>query len=327
MISRRGFCIALGGVLAAWRLDALAQARPARIGWLWIGEKDRVDWILGPLKQGLRELGYVEGRHYVVEARLAEGKADRLPALGAELVQAKVDVIVASGAAAVAAARKSTSTIPIVMATGGTNPVASGYVASLARPGGNTTGISNMASDFSSKHIELLGAATPGLARIAVLVNPANPGHGADLKNILAAATRAGVKAVPVEASTAAEIERAFGQMASEKAGALIVAVDGFFINQRRQIAELAARQKLPSISGNREYAEAGGLMSYGLNFQEGFRQAASFVVRILKGAKPGELPVEQPTKFEFLINARTAKMLDLSIPQSVLVRADGVID
>lgn len=329
MNKRRRLLVALGGGLAAARLDALAQpaGKPARIGWLWIGEQGRADWILGPLRQGLRELNYVEGRHYVLEQRLAEGKVERLPALGAELVEAKVDLIVASGAQATAAARKATSTIPIVMATGGTNPVASGFVASLARPAGNTTGISNMASDSSGKLIELLGAAVPGLARVAVLLNPGNPGHRADFRNIQAAASDSGVKTLPVEAGSAAEIEAAFALASKEKAGALIVAVDGLFISQRRQIAALAIRHKLPSISGNREFAEAGGLMSYGLNFQDGFRRAASYIDKILKGARPGELPVEQPTKFEFLVNRATADALAISLPQVVLLRADAVLD
>jgi putative ABC transport system substrate-binding protein len=324
MLTRRKLLLAF----AAAPFCVFAQsARPARIGWLWIGEPGRAEWILGPLRQGLRELNYIEGKHYVLESRLADGKVDRLPTLAAELAQLKVDVIVASGAQAVTAARQATSSIPIVMATGGTNPVASGFVSSLARPGGNTTGISNMASDFSGKLIELLAAARPGLARIAVLINPANTGLRADLKSIQSAAAEGGIRALPFEAGSAEEIERAFAGMPREKVGAVIVTVDGLFIHQRRQIAELAAQHRLASISGNREFAEAGGLMSYGLNFQDGFRRAASFVDKILKGAKPGELPVEQPTKFEFLLNRRTAAALGVTIPQPILLRADAVID
>jgi putative ABC transport system substrate-binding protein len=329
VISRRKLLIGLGAGLAAWRANAWAQraGKPARIGWLWIGEQSRADWILGPLREGLRELSYVEGRDYIIEARLAEGKVERLADLGTELARIKVDVIVASGAQAVAAARSSTSSIPIVMATGGTNPVASGYVASLARPGGNTTGVSNMASDSSGKLIELLLAARRRLARVAVLINPGNPGHRADLKNIQAAAAESSIKALPFEAGSSHAIEPAFAAMRNEKAEALIVAVDGLFIHERRQIAALAVQHRLPSISGNREFAEAGGLMSYGLNFQDGFRRAATFVDRILRGANPGELPVEQPTKFEFLVNARTAAALGITLPQPVLLRADAVID
>jgi len=324
MLTRRSLLAAL----AAWPLAAFGQgAKPARIGWLWIGEPARAEWILGPLRQGLRELGYVEGQHYVLETRMAEGKVERLPALGAELAQLKVDLIVASGAQAVAAARQSTKTIPVVMATGGTNPVASGFVSSLARPGGNTTGVSNMASDFSGKLIELLAAVRPGLSSVAVLVNPANAGLRADLKSIQAAAAESGIKAIAFEAGSAPDIERAFAAMTKEKAQALIVAVDGLFIHQRAQIAELAIQHRLPAVSGNREFAEAGGLMSYGLNFQDGFRRSASFVDKILKGAKPGELPVEQPTKFEFLVNRKTAGLLKVSVPQAIFLRADGVID
>jgi putative tryptophan/tyrosine transport system substrate-binding protein len=324
MVTRRSLLAAL----AAWPLAALGQGtKPARIGWLWIGEPARADWILGPLRQGLRELGYLEGQHYVLETRMAEGKVERLPALAAELAQLKVDLIVASGAQAVAAARQSTKTIPVVMATGGTNPVASGFVSSLARPGGNTTGVSNMASDFSGKLIELLAAVRPGLTSVAVLVNPANAGLRADLKSIQAAAAESGIKAMAFEAGSPADIERAFAAMSKEKAQALIVAVDGLFIHQRAQIAELAIQHRLPAVSGNREFAEAGGLMSYGLNFQDGFRRAASFVDKILKGAKPGELPVEQPTKFEFVVNRKTAGLLKVSVPQALLLRADGAID
>ena len=327
MLTRRTLMIALGSALAASRFDLVAQSRPARIGWLWIGEAGRAGWILDPLRQGLRELNYVEGKNYVLEQRLAEGKVERLPALGAELVQLKVDLIIASGAQATAAARKATSSIPIVMATGGTDPVASGFVASLARPGGNTTGVSNMASDFSAKLIEFLAGVVPKLTSVAVLVNPANKGHQADLKNIRAAAEQIGVKASVAEAGTPEAIELAFAALARERPSALIVAVDGLFINRSGQIAGLAAQQRLPSISGNREFAEAGGLMSYGLNFADSFRRAAVYVDKILKGANPGELPVEQPTNFEFVVNGKAAKTMGIALPRSILARADSVID
>jgi putative ABC transport system substrate-binding protein len=300
-----------------WRVGFLTQRR----------RPDSIDSdFIGAFPRGMRELGYVEGKNLVIEWRFADGKFERLPDLAAELVRLKVDVMVSGSSQAISALQKATTTIPIVMTTSG-DPIGSGFVKSLARPGGNITGLSNLTSDLGTKQLELLLSMVPKLSRVAVLVNPVNPSLAAFLKNIPSAAQRVGIAVLPLEARTAQEIENAFPTMTQGNAKAVIVAVDAFFIQQQRPIAELAAKHRLPSVSGNREFAEAGGLMSYGPNFAEQFRRAATYVDKIFKGAKPGDLPVEQSTKFELLINGKTAKALGLTIPQSVLLRADRVLE
>ena len=219
-----------------------------------------------------------------------------------------------------------TTTIPIVIVVS-VDPVAAGFIKSFARPGGNLTGLSNLAGDISAKHLEMLLAMVPGLSRVAVLANPANPAHAQILKNIQAAAQKAGIKTIPLNAQTPGEIESALAAAAKEHAGAVIVGLDPLFIQQVSQIAAQATKHRLPSIFSNREYAEAGGLMSYGQNQVEIYRRAAEYLEKIFKGAKPAELPVEQPTKLELLINRKTAKTLGLTIPQSLLVIADKVIE
>ena len=267
----------------------------------------------------------MEGKNLIIEERWAEGNYERLPGLAAELVQMKVDVIVAS-ANAIRAAQQATTTIPIVMVTTA-DPVGSGFIASLARPGGNITGLSNMSVDVSSKYLELLRAAVPRLSRVTVLVNPANPIHSDFLKRVQATEKTNSVTISPVEASTASQIEAAFGAMTRERAGALIVLPDSFFSSQARRIAELAAQQRLPTMFWTRGLVESGGLMSYGQNSAEHYYRAATYIDKILKGAKPGELPVEQPTKIELVINLKTAKAIGLAIPQELLLRADKVIE
>jgi putative ABC transport system substrate-binding protein len=237
-----------------------------------------------------------------------------------------VDVIVSGSSQAISALQRETTTIPIVMATSG-DPIGSGFVKSLARPGGNITGFSNLSSDLGTKQLELLLGMVPKLSRVAVLVNPVNPSLATFLKNIQSAAQGSGVKVLPVEARTAQEIENAFPVMTQAKAEAVIVATDALLVQHYRKIAELAAKNRLPSSSTIREYADAGGLMSYGANLAEQFRRAATYVDKIFKGAKPGDLPVEQITTFELSINGRTAKALGLSIPQSLLLRADRVVE
>ena len=278
------------------------------------------------LRAGLRDLGYVEGKNIVIEYRWAEGKYERLPGLAAELVQLKVDVIVAASPPAVQTVQKATTTIPIVMAVTA-DPVGSGFVVSLSRPGGNITGLSNLNVDLSSKYLELLRVAVPKLSRVVVLVNPGHPNHPDMLKNIQATAKTTGVNVSPIEASTASQIEAAVRAMTRERAGALIVLPDSLFFTQARQIAELAMKNRLPTMVSNRDLVEAGGLMSYAQNPAEQFRRAATFVDKILKGAKPGDLPVEQPTKFELIVNLKTAKAIGLTISQDLLFRADTVIE
>ena len=273
----------------------------------------------------MRELGYVEGKNLAVEWRFADGKNERLPGLATELVQLKVDFILTAGEPPTGAAQKATTTIPIVMGNS-IDPVGSGFVASLARPGGNITGLSSLLGDLGPKHFEMLRSMVPRLSRVAVLMNPTNPGHAMILKSVQTAAQKSGAKLLPVQARNPQEIESAFSTMARENAEAVIVANDGVFAQDQRRIAELAAQHRLPSVTLRREYAEAGGLMSYGPSFLDQYRRAASYVDKILKGAKPADLPVEQPTKFELVINGKTAKALGLKIPQSLMISADKVI-
>ena len=329
MIARRRIIVALGaGAFAPF--VTFAQQPPGkvfRIGFLDTSSAsapgaNRVD----ALRAGLRDLGYVEGKNIVIEYRWAEGKYERLPGFAAELVQLKADIIVAVSPPAIQAARQATITIPIVMVGVG-DPVGAGFVASLVRPGGNITGQSSMIVDLSSKYLELLRVAVPKFSRVAVLMNPSHPNHSDELKNIQTVAKTTGVNVSPVQASTASQIEAAVGAMTRERTGALIVLADPFFRTQGRRIAEIAAKNRLPTMFWIRELAEAGGLMSYGENTAEQIRRAAIYVDKILKGAKPGDLPVEQPTKFELVINRKTAKALGISIENELLLRADKVIE
>jgi len=289
------------------------------------------DYQYGPFRQGMRELGYVEGKNLVIEWRSAEGDSSRLPALAAELVTLHVDVIVAGGTPATRAvqlaAKKATPLIPIVM-SGVADPVGTGFIANLARPGGNITGVTNINVELGPKQVETLLAMLPKVARIAVLINPTNLSHAAYLRGCREAAQKLGISVVvPANASTPQEIDAAFSMMASEKVEALIVARDGFLNQQVRQLSALAAQQRLPTIGGLREYTDAGGLISYGPSIAEQFRSAAAYVDKIFKGAKPGELPVEQPRRFELFVNQKAAKALGLAIPHSLLMSADKVID
>jgi len=328
-LRRRQFLIALGaGALAApFGSFAQKQGKVWRVGFLVARNRQGVldSDEFGAIVRSMRELGYVEGKNLVIEWRFADGKYERLPEQAAELVQLKVDLIVASGSPAISAAQKSTTTIPIVMVNV-SDPVGSGFVKSLARPAGNITGLSNISLDFSPKLLEMLLSMAPKLSRVAVLVNPANPSHAPILKSVQAAAQKRSVNVLPVEIRTAPEIEQAFSAMARGKAGAIIVPRDALFSDQRRHIAELAAKHRLPSISALLEYVEAGGLIGYGSSVNEMYRRAATYVDKIFKGANPGDLPVEQPTKFELVINGKTAKALGLKIPQSLLISADKVI-
>ena len=294
MNKRRRLVIALGtGALAA-PLACFAQqqrSKVARIGLLEASSASSSANSREALIRGLRELGYMEGKNIIIEERWADGKYEHLPGLAAELVQMKVDVILAGGTPAVQAAQRATTTIPIVMVRVG-DPVGSGLVASLSRPGRNVTGLSNMSAEVASKYLELLRAAVPTLSRVTVLVNPANPLHSDLLKRVRATEKTNGVTISPVEASTASQIEAAFGAMTRERAGALIVLADPFFSSQARRIAGLATQQRLPTMFSYRDAGESGGLMSYGQNPAEYYYRAATYVDKILKGAKPGDLPV-----------------------------------
>jgi putative tryptophan/tyrosine transport system substrate-binding protein len=328
--TRRRVLIALGAGALAVPRDALAQpkSKVARIGFLYFGSRQssldtgRYDAFV----QGMRELGYVEGTNLIIEARFADGKTERLPALAAELVRLTVDVIVATGSPVYRALQHATTTIPVVV-TVTSDPVADGLAASMARPGGNITGLSVTAADLGPKLVELLKAAVPKLARLAVLLQTENPAHPSQLKRTMSAAQRVGIQVVLAEAGTAQEIPREFETMTKEHARAVIILPDPMFLQESRLIAAQALKYRLPSGSVIRDFAEAGLLMSYGPNAVDNFRRAAGYVDKILKGAKPGDLPIEQPTKFELVINMKTGKALGLTIPQSLLLRADKVIE
>ena len=318
--------VSLLGWIASLMIPAAISAQPPRqvvhVGILNSGAaKDaRVD----EFRDGLRELGYVEGQNLAIVYRWADGRQERLPELAAELVASHVDVIVAVGAA-VWAAKQQTSTVPIVIAFSG-DPVATGMVSNLARPGANLTGVSLMSSDLAAKRLELLKQTSPRIARLAVLYNPAERASAPELQETEAAARTLGVTLQPLEDRRPDDLKQLFAAAARGRSDALIVLAHAFAFQNRGRIIELAARQRLPTMYGWREFVDAGGLMSYGPNVHAMVRRAASYVDRILKGAKPGDLPIEQPTKFELVINLKSAKALGLTIPQSVLIRADEVI-
>ena len=328
-MDRRRFIGTVASGLLAAPLTAEAQqtAKVARLGYLSPNLAASAH-LREAFRQGLRDLGYVEGRNVVLDYRDAEGKLERLPSLAAELVALKVDVIVAPNTVGVLAAKQATETIPIVFAVAA-DPVGSGLVTSLARPGGTVTGLSILAPELVGKCLELLTQAILGISRVAVLWQPGGLGERTEkdmLKGAEVAARALGVRLQFVEARGPADFEKAFSDMTSVRAGALTVLPNNLFNNERRHLADLAAKHRLPTVFPYREGADAGGLMAYGANLADLLRRAATYVDKILKGAKPGDLPVEQPTKFELVINLKTANILGLTIPQSVLARADEVI-
>jgi ABC-type uncharacterized transport system substrate-binding protein len=331
MISRRGFMGTIAGGLLAAPLTARAQqaGKVYRIGYLAAGSPPIPPHLLEALRQGLRDLGYVEGRNLVIEYRFAEGNWERLPALAAELIALKVDVIFAGGSAQVLAAKQATTTLPIVFIVP-SDPVTEGLVTSLARPGSNLTGLASVASDLVGKRLEQLKQAVPGVSRVAVLWHPGGSGGRTNkdmLKAIDVAARALGVRPQFVEVRGPGDFDKAFSEMKGARAGALIVLGSVMFMNERRRLVDLAAKNRLPAVYTLREFVDAGGLMAYGANQADLNRRAATYVDKILKGAKPADLPVEQPTKFELVINLKTAKALGLTIPPSVLGRADEVIE
>jgi putative ABC transport system substrate-binding protein len=280
------------------------------------------------IRLALRERGYIEGQNIATEYRYAEGKPDRYPELLAELVRLKVDIIVvAGGDRSIRAAKNATKTIPIVMVGAGSDPVEAGFVESLARPGGNVTGLSLLATELSAKRLEILKASLPGLARVAVLWNPGNASVHLKVKETVSAARLLGLQLQSLEARVPGDLETQIKAAARARADALVTADDQFLSSQRVQVVGLAMQHRLPVVSEFREFVEAGALCSYGPSLTDLARRTATYVDRILKGAKPANLPVEEPTKFELLINLKTARALGLTIPQSVIVRADEIID
>ena len=327
MMNRRTFLSGL--ILGTLSTPLAGKAQPTgkvnRIGYLSPLAAAAAAPYLEAFRQGLRELGYVEGQNFTIESRFAGGKFDRLPELAVELIGQRVDVMLVGSNPGALAAKSATSTIPIVMVTTG-DPVGGGLVASLARPGGNLTGMTALGQDLSAKRLELLKEVVPGITRLAVLTNPASPYTGPFLKGKEGVARALGVQLQVFEARDPSDFEKVFGVMVSERPGALMVLADIMFITQRRRIVEFAAKSRLPAVYGEREFVDAGGLMFYGAGLAGLFRHAAVYVDKILRGAKPGDLPIEQPTKFELVINLRTAKALGLTIPRVLLIRADQVI-
>jgi putative ABC transport system substrate-binding protein len=324
---RRNFIALLGSAAAAWPLAARAQ-QPAMpvIGYLGASFAAPTAGVMAIFRQGLAEAGYVEGRNVAIEYRFAEGKYDRLPALAAELVHRQVAVIVAVPSPAALAAKAATTTIPIVF-TAAEDPVKLGLVANLARPGGNVTGGSFLFAELGPKQLGLLRELVPTAQRIGLLVNPTNMNAEDVTKDLTAAGAAMGVQIEVVHASNILEIDAAFALLVRKRADALVAGTDSFFFNRRLQLATLATRHAIPAVYNAREYAEAGGLMSYGTSLVEAFRLVGIYTGRILQGAKPADLPVVQSSKFEFVINLSTARALGIEIPPTLLARADEVIE
>jgi putative tryptophan/tyrosine transport system substrate-binding protein len=306
-------------------VEAQQSKKVPRIGYLTVGSLSAISARIEAFRQGLRELGYVEGKNIVVEWRSLEGKADRLPDLAAELVHLKVDVIVTAGPQATHATKEATVTNPVVM-TFDSDPVGSGFVASLARPGGNITGLSTLASEISGKQLELLKEIVPRLSRVAVLGSSTTPGNAQSLKETELAARAMKVELQYLDIRDPKDIEAAFRAASKAHADTVLVLPSPVFTSQRKQIVELAVKSRLPAIYRRSDFVEAGGLMSYAASQNDLDRRAATYVDKILKGAKPADLPVEQPVKFEFVVNLKAAKQIGLTIPPNVLVRADRVI-
>ncbi len=325
-MDRRTFIASIVGTVLAAPLVAVAQkaGKVYRIGFLWESPAVYPDAIEG-FRRGLRDLGWVEGKNVAIEYRWGEGRYDRLHELAEELARLKVDVIVAPSSVYAGAAKRATSTIPIVFVVHA-DPIGSGHVASLSRPGGNITGLTIIMTETNVKALELLKEAVPGLSRVAVIWNPATPSHKPGLKAVEVAGRGLGLRLQSVAVGNATEFDSAFSAIVQERAGGVLILSTPLFIGGGRQLAELAIKHKLPTMFGPRENAEAGGLLSYGPDRADLFRRAALYVDKILKGSNPADLPVQQATKFELVINLKTAKALGLTISRSLLVRADEII-
>jgi len=326
-VRRREFITLLSGAAAAWPLAARAQqpAKVPRIGFLFYGSPGPSPGI-DAFRQGLRELGYIEGQNIAVEYRFASGRVGQLPELAAELVRLKLDVIVTPTTPASVAAKQATNTIPIVIA-GIADAVGAGLITNLARPDGNVTGLTSISAELGGKRLELLKGVVPKASRVAVLHDPADRSNVLILKELQAAAPALGLTLQPLEVQGPGEFEGAFIAMSRERADALFGAPGVLTFEHRKTVVALAAKSRIPTLWGHRQFVDVGGLMSYAVNFYDQCRRAATYVDQILKGSKPADLPVEQPTKFEFILNLKTAKALGLEIPPTLLALADEVIE
>jgi len=331
MNNRRKLAIALGASALVGPFTSFAQQQRKvwRIGFLGSTTALNFATLVEALRAGLREFGYVDGKNIIIEYRWADGKYDRLPKLAAELIDLKVDVLVTHGTPGTRAAKQASTTVPIVMATSG-DAVAAGLIASLARPGGNVTGITFSSPELNAKRLELLKEIIPRISRVGVLLNPKNPMFDASSgPAVLAMKATANAMKITLQIFAAQgidEFDSVISAMANARVDAMEIVEDGLFLASPKGIADLATKQKIPS-AGFKEFAEAGGLIGYGVNNIDMFRRVANFVDKIIKGTKPSEIPVEQPTKFEFVLNMKTAKALDITIPNSILVRADKVLE
>ena len=329
MIDRRTFIGAFAGglVIAHFAAEAQQAGKVPRIGYLVQNSAETARPYVAAFREGLRERGWVEGKNIAIETRFADGKLDRLPALIAELIDLKVDVIVTTSSGTTWAAKDATKLIPILMAASA-NALGEGLIASLARPGGNITGMTFLAGpEIAGKQLQILKEVAPAASRVAVLSNPTNRAHAAFVRELRVAARSLGVQLQVLEAKNPDQFDTAFAAMTKEHAAALLVLTDSLFVGQHQRLADLAARNRLPALYSQKEFVDAGGLVSYGPNLVDMYRRAATLVDKILRGAKPGDIPVEQPTKFELVINLKTAKALGLKIPQPLLLSADEVIE
>lgn len=328
MNNRRRLVIALGAGAFATPFAAFAQRSPAgvpRIGLLWLGSSGPSP-LVAAFREGLRSHGYSEGRNFVLEDHSNVGRYEQLAEIAIELVRQKVDIIVTYGVTATQAARKATATIPIVMVAG-SDPVAMGLANSLSRPGGNVTGLSMVTAELNAKRLELLKETIPGLRRVGVLMNPDSQGEVEQFKLLETAAQTLKLQLYAAEVRIVKDLESAFAAMGQRRPAAFVSVGSSMLLANRGRIVELAAKQKLPGVFPQSEFVDAGGLFSYGASLTDGLRRAATYVDKILKGAKPANLPIEQPTKFELLVNLKTAKALGVKIPDSIMLRADKVIE
>jgi putative ABC transport system substrate-binding protein len=324
---RRDLITLIGGAAATWPFAALAQrtAMPV-VGFLHYASPTTLAHLAEAVRRGLKEAGYTEGQNVTIEYRWAEGQYERLPGLVADLVRRKVDVITAGGNVAAQAARRATTSIPVVF-TSGADPIKSGLVASLSRPGGNLTGVSLLAAEMATKRLELIRDLLPSARSVAMITNPTYPGSDSEMAEVQAAGRRMGMQTHKIAASNPREVDAAFATIEQLRVDAFMVGADGFFITRREQLAALATRHALPGICPFPDFPAAGGLLSYGHSLSDAYRQAGVYTGRILKGAKPADLPVMQPTKFELILNLKAAKSFGLNIPSSFQLRADEVIE
>jgi putative ABC transport system substrate-binding protein len=323
---RRQFITLLGSAAATWPLVVRAQGKIPRIGFMGNSTAALEVNLTDAFREGLRELGYEEGRNIVIEYRWAEGQYERFPTLVAELIAAKVDVIVTAGTPAALAVKKATTTVPLVMVAVG-DPVGTGLVPSLARPNGNLTGLSSVAPDLEGKRLELLREIVPSVSHIAVFLNSLNPFHVASIRQAQAAGKALGIKVQQYDIRKSEDLDGAFAALRKERPDALLILADRVFLHNRQRMMDFTEEQRLPNVNAYKELVEAGGLISYGPSYEDMHKRAAIYVNKILKGAKPGNLPIEQPTKFTLVVNLKAAKALGISMPPTVLSRADEVIE